>query len=987
MSAGEDGALAEAPAGVSARSSKTGSSGSAQVLAVASLQSAEKVEKASAGGSARSSKTGSSASAKVLAVASDEQASAKSSAKSEGSASAKSAEAADDVSQLASSGVGEGPVVGDVEEEDEYEEGEEEEAAEDSASGEEVEDDDFDFGGEDEQEEAEESPEVTESSEVEDDSEEESEEAEGEEAAGEDEEDSEGESVGRDTITTVSNEVDVESDFDIHDVERQPAQVFPEYPWAGKSAQATKVAFACAFPLVLVFLVIYGTYKFFAISAQCFWDMFILLLKFIRLIIRLVLSPLLLLYHLLTPKYVKKQVDKVYEQHIGRRVRFIIRVKRFIVLFVLDIPFIILSCALSFIDTFVFPARDACKSCFWNYAGRHFFKHVMLPLFAAHLNRTAKAKRKYVDASRKDHDMRAMKLRNQKKARKRKKETHERARKLRQKKSGQVEVKLAIPGGMLDEEDEKVQVHDKSPTELLSRTMLIERRYAVAVGFAWSVAGCVMLVVLLDGQPAERCEICVQNAALGVMVCRHGMGRDCSFDLHRNEMIVGAAVAALGLIVMIYATFLYRPHTGAERAAEIERLQRIKDQEARIGPSNKIQDPDSAAIEIIHESLKERTVPRVVRLIFRHTPCGAMVKCGGHLANYPLKCIHRYEKRKALAPRSIKLTERFTAWVEKAIVDVAARDEEDAKKLQAHIEEHGMRAAQAHGLESVDVGKVHVTVATLKRGGTMLKPGARKKRSRFMAAVCRVCFPVVFFLERAAWIFSKTPCFPCFLRCLERRPALKRLCRSCATCITGSPDDPFARSSGKAGFGSLGEALSHGGPSVLEDVMERFGFEFDEPEEDEEEGEKKKRKPETEDERLARLKAEKPDPLGHVETLREAGGKDDMEDGADLEPTIAELDDTRHEDQLKALGVEGSDDGEDKPTAHDEGDDTEEEGEGKVETVGGEEGEEAVRSGGAEELAGEVVERQGSVVSGAGSAAKSESIAKSASGSQFSSAR
>lgn len=247
-----------------------------------------------------------------------------------------------------------------------------------------------------------------------------------------------------------------------------------------------------------------------------------------------------------------------------------------------------------------------------------------------------------------------------------------------------------------------------------------------------------------------------------------------------------------------------------------------------------------------------------------------------------------------------------------------------------------------------------------------------------MSAVCRVCFPVVFFLERAAWILSKTPCFPCFLRCLERRPALKRLCRSCVTCITGSSEDPFVGGGGK-GFGGLSE-LSHGGPSVLEDVMERFGFQYDEESEDEEGDKEKKRKPETETERLARLKAEKPDPLGHVETCREAGGKDDMEDGADLEPTIAELDDTRHEDQLAALGVDGSDDGDDKgKAAHDEGEETEEEGEEQKEKVGGEGDKEAVISSEAKELAGEVVERQVSVVSGTGSIVKSESFAKSGS--------
>lgn len=80
--------------------------------------------------------------------------------------------------------------------------------------------------------------------------------------------------------------------------------------------------------------------------------------------------------------------------------------------------------------------------------------------------------------------------------------------------------------------------------------------------------------------------------------------------------------------------------------------------------------------------------------------------------------------------------------------------------------------------------------------------------------------------------------------------------------------------------------------STVEDVMARFGFKN----EDEDEGLEEETKVETEEERAARLKAEKPDPLGHVETLRDSGGADEIKDEDDLEPTILELAASSHQD-------------------------------------------------------------------------------------------
>jgi len=709
-----------------------------------------------------------------------------------------------------------------------------------------------------------------------------------------------------DTVTTVSNEVDVASDFDIHDVERQPAQVIPEPPWAGMGAQIGKLAVALLLPLFLVMLVLYGVYKFLQVSAEFFFDAFTVGTKFLWLLIRLVFSPFLIIYHLFVPSYIKKHVDATYDQYIGRRVRKLIRVKRFIVHTILDIPFVALSCALSFRDTFVFPARDGCKKYSWMFAGRHIYKYLMTPLYVYHINRTAKLKRKNVDNARKDHDVRAARLRFQKQARKRKKMQHERAKKMRAKDKGEVQVELALPGQEAHGH-QKVTLKDKKPTDLFSRTMIVERRYAVFVGFFWSMIGMIMVIILLDGQEGERCEICVHNEDVGVMICKHGIGRDCAFRLHRFELMVAVGVLSMGNIVMIYTTFLYRPHEGALRAAEQERADKAAAKEARAGQIKKEKDPDTAAIEILKEKVREPTIPRLIRRIYRHLPCWYVQMCCSTMANGPLKKMYRYERRKRMAARSIKFTQRFTAWVERQIIDVEAREAEEKQKMKEHLEQHGIHATAA-GTTAADFGKGGTLVPTLTRraAGTSLNLGRLQyeSHSRFFRCVGLVCLPVLFPLGKLCLLIGKTPCGRCISRQFDRCPNFKQSCVSMLGIKEKEKEyDPFgANMRGMDG---------RGGPSTLEDVMERFGFKIENSDDEDED----ETKTETEQERIMRLRAERPDPLGHVESQRDGGGKDDIAEADDLEPSAAELSVSQHEDLMHLADApveEISDKGEDE---------------------------------------------------------------------------
>lgn len=685
-----------------------------------------------------------------------------------------------------------------------------------------------------------------------------------------------------DTVTTVSNEVSVADSFEIHDVERQPALIFPEPPWKGKASQVSKVAIVLFMPVVLIVVVLFGIYKFIEVFFQCLLDAADIGAKLIWLLIRLALSPLLILYHLLIPSYIKKHVDVLFDKHIGRRIRFILRVKRFVVYSIRDIPFIILSCALAFIETCILPARDGGRSCCWHYVGRHIFKHIMFPLYLWLINRTSHSRRKHVDASRKDHDLRALAIRNQKKAHKKKRDRRERAKKARQAKCS--EVKLNVPQAEIaDQAHKQFTIEEKPATERFTRTMIVERRYAVAVGVFWSLVGVVTIIVTLDGQPGERCEICVQNESVGVVVCRHGIGRDCAFRLHQSWLLIGTGVLTMGMIVMIYSTFLYRPHEGALDAIAMEKIIRMRQSEAKRSHTHKIVDPDTAAIQMVCERNYQPSVPRMLLRIYRGTPCNSIQRLCSHFSNKPLKAFYRYERRKAWAKRSIKFSERFIGWVEKCVINeeiLAAREADKAEKLQESIEKHGLRkVAKMSGFEGM-------SVPSLKKGAarsrlSLARSGLSKHTGPMQRIAYIVCFPLLFILKSLVTCLGKSPCVPCLSRLIDRFPRLKQ----CLQRIFGKKKDPFKKDT---------DGWS-GAPSTMEDVLARFGFDI--ATEDDEDKEKEE-KPETPFEKQQRLLAERPDALGHLETLREVGmstGKDEIPDDDDLEPTIAELAGSAHE--------------------------------------------------------------------------------------------
>ena len=76
--------------------------------------------------------------------------------------------------------------------------------------------------------------------------------------------------------------------------------------------------------------------------------------------------------------------------------------------------------------------------------------------------------------------------------------------------------------------------------------MIIERRYAVAVGCIWLMSGVALLAVTLQGSAGDECEHCVENIELTAKVCTMYKGQACVFEDHELEVILSIAVIGIG---------------------------------------------------------------------------------------------------------------------------------------------------------------------------------------------------------------------------------------------------------------------------------------------------------------------------------------------------------------------------------------------------------------------------------------------------------
>mmetsp|Transcript_145558 Transcript_145558/g.271020 ORF Transcript_145558/g.271020 Transcript_145558/m.271020 type:complete len:945 (+) Transcript_145558:52-2886(+) len=785
--------------------------------------------------------------------------------------------------------------------EDEYGEGEEEdhEGGESEQEDEEDLDDDMDDYGEEGWED--------------DDDEEESE----EESAGHDEEGGEDDEVKSDvaqTVSTVSNEIEVKSDLEYYDLDRQPAHVFPEPPWGGVKDQAKQVMISCLLPILLAILLLYAGFKFLQALAQCLVDSFNVGTALLWILIRLVFSPLVLIWKLFIPTYLQRYASAQYDQKIGRRIRYALALKRRVIAAIMDLPNVIVACSFAAFDTCYTPARANCGIVLYRYFGQYIDKYVFKPISDSNINRLTRRRKNHVYSNKGEHDIKMIKKKQEMIARKQKREARDKAKKLRVKKRQQemnVTLQVADERNKLPSMMQTHQFEDKKSTEMISRTMIIERRYAVAIGFFWCVVGFAMLIKVLDGTSGERCTICNTNNEIEMEICRHGIGRDCAFNLHRIEISVAIVLMSMGVVLLVYSTFLYKPRGLSEEAAEKERAEKLAAAEKRVASAKRMEDADMLIINDVVDRLKKATVPRVARKVYMKSPCRGIYLQFSRRSTRPLQILLKWEDKNRLAERSIAFQQRLIERTQKFFLrrvpflesgeERAAREElEEMQQMQTEKEE-GRAMEKATSLQQ----KKASMMATRK---SVLTPHyIKKKRAGWMKVVFAVFMPCLI-CAYAAWLcLARTP-IP-RLCSTYVKPKIKRCFRRCKRCFV-KKSGPFGgdmvdhrSSDGMLGVGgaSGGRAgRDGGGVSTLEDVLRRFGFLTEEEQAalDAEKMGGHDRKIEAERKKLV---AEKPDPLGHVETQREAG-LHDVDEGAESDDQVPRH--TIEEQKAKAIELE-----------------------------------------------------------------------------------
>jgi len=464
-------------------------------------------------------------------------------------------------------------------------------------------------------------------------------------------------------ISEVSNETDLGSDFVPVDLERQPAQLIPDPPWDNICEQLWQLACSCLLPVFLVLLCAYALLKFVKVTFQCLYDIVTVLAKVTVLLIKIALSPLLLVWLLFFPAYVRAYMTRRFDERFGARLRLLLRVKWRVVRFVFDIPDIIVACGIAGVDTFLIPARDSCRKGCWQRFGRHVHKWILKPMHDKHINRLANHRKK--SAMTKGRELQMARMKSQRLARKRAREIKERQRNLRNKmKPEEHEVVLNLEAGDDEKHEPAVVVEtivQKPPTEMFSRTMIVERRYAVGVGCFWCSVGICMLTIVINGSSGERCTICHDNPDIGMRVCRHGLGRDCAFHLHSDAVIISVAVLTLGMVLLIYATLMYKPRDRQEIARRLKEKEKEKEakemNQIQQAHQSKIDDAETPVKELLHAYQKRNTIPRIVRGMYRRSCWSSIPQTLSFLLHRPLAALMRWEDKRELKLRSVSVQE------------------------------------------------------------------------------------------------------------------------------------------------------------------------------------------------------------------------------------------------------------------------------------------------------------------------------------------
>eukprot|EP00933_Yihiella_yeosuensis_P037486 TRINITY_DN31440_c0_g1_i1.p1 TRINITY_DN31440_c0_g1~~TRINITY_DN31440_c0_g1_i1.p1 ORF type:complete len:736 (+),score=145.29 TRINITY_DN31440_c0_g1_i1:161-2368(+) len=464
-----------------------------------------------------------------------------------------------------------------------------------------------------------------------------------------------------DDCSSVSNEVSEDSDVDHPDIERSTAQVYPDRHWYKVLRNFQKMVMSCMLPILLLLLFAYAILKSVKVLLQFLMDVWVIIRYLILLVIRILLFPFYITWKLFIPRFIQNYVWERYDKGPGKKIRLCLKRKKEAEDLIADSPNVLLACFWASYYTCIKPTAHLCKQCMWHVCGKRFLYGVIEPSYDTTVNQVTLARKKFSVIHEGEEERSARSLANMLDARLKKAKLRARRAKAREiKKKRQqslLELKLHLPAHELDRiKTKKLMLEDKQRIELLTRTMVVERRYAVAVGFWWSVMGLTGMVVLIDGSKDDTCHICEEHPEIGMRMCRHGAGQDCAFYNHSGEVVMAIIVIGIGIVLLVYSLFVYRPHSLGEQALKDEIRQRIQDEMKDLAAMNKWEDDNMQALELVEGQLAKPTFGRKAAHLYHESVFGHIVELiSEHVAHSCLMRLLDFEERHNLAKRSIKI--------------------------------------------------------------------------------------------------------------------------------------------------------------------------------------------------------------------------------------------------------------------------------------------------------------------------------------------
>lgn len=431
--------------------------------------------------------------------------------------------------------------------------------------------------------------------------------------------------------------------------DRQLAFIVPER--LGRTANIVqKVSVTCCLPCLLVMLMLYGAIKCVKALWQCAVDFLIMMRSVVILVVLVLASPLYVVWKLCIPEFVRRTLIDEYNRRLGRKVHLACIVLYEIQFLILDLPNVASACALACCEVCIQPLRGSFYKLWWQHIGRRWEALVVTPMYKSRVNRVTARRRKELKVQ-----LRAEKKQpsvKPKEAHKRERERKARMNKaLARKKAEDLEVKLRIGCS----KDIHKPVINKERNQSISRTMVPERRYAVVVGVFWVSVGSCMLTVYLEGIGDERCELCRENEQTGYVVCRKGEGQDCAFELHARELCIAVSIIGVGLQLLLYSLFVYRPANLARKAKQKELERQRVEEENQYESAQKVVDPEIMVIRNLQEDMAKPTWARSIFNLFEASPCRACQRDLGDVINDWLLELLRQEDYRRWRHRSVKL--------------------------------------------------------------------------------------------------------------------------------------------------------------------------------------------------------------------------------------------------------------------------------------------------------------------------------------------